>query len=42
MFGSFDSLSLTIDVRKDYIKYGNKTGLGAAARFAHAYIVFTF
>lgn len=42
MFGSFGSTSMTIDVRQDYIKYVNATGLGAGRRFAHAYLVFTF
>ena len=42
IFGSFDGVTTTIDVRQDFIKYGNATGLGAGRRFAHAYVVFTF
>ena len=39
--GAFTT-SMTIDVRKDFIKYGNKSGLGASARNPHAYLIFVF
>ena len=39
--GAFTT-SITLDVRKDFIKYGNKTGLGSSARNAHAYVIFVF
>jgi hypothetical protein len=42
IFGSYGTVSMTIDVRKDFIKYENATGIGAARRFAHAYLAFTF
>ena len=42
IFGTFSGTNITIDVRQDYMKYGNKTGLGTSARFAHAYMVFAF
>jgi len=39
--GAFTT-SMTLDVRQDYIKYGNKTGGLGAAKNPHAYIIFVF
>jgi hypothetical protein len=40
-FGAFTS-TITLDVRQNFIKYGNSAGLGASSRNAHAYLMFIF
>ena len=40
-FGAFTS-TITLDVRQNFIKYGNSAGIGASSRNAHAYLMFIF
>jgi hypothetical protein len=42
IFTDFSSSSINIDVRQQYIKYGNAVAFPPPSRYAHAYLIFNF